>query len=246
MTTVGYGDKTPKSAAGRLFSVVWVLTGVTCFNLLASTLMHALYDAPVENHIHMVDRKVGTLGRVYDNSLVLGNGGILITSENTWSTEAEKFFGLLDGLKLGKIDGFLLDKITYRTFKDSLTNQAKESGRTKDVFSDVIVVTDIAHSGDDVAYGILVKNKLQYEVFAPTFQSNQLTAHHPAIPKSVPNFRNRGTTSPGIGLAKLLKGESITRSSNLSVFRSVLNINFPLFLIPIIVMVSFGILFELW
>ena len=35
MTTVGYGDKTPRSVAGRMFSVLWILAGIIVFNTLA-------------------------------------------------------------------------------------------------------------------------------------------------------------------------------------------------------------------
>ena len=34
MTTVGFGDKTPRSFAGRLYSVLWISIGVITYSLL--------------------------------------------------------------------------------------------------------------------------------------------------------------------------------------------------------------------
>uniref|UniRef100_A0A7M5WT19 Potassium channel domain-containing protein n=2 Tax=Clytia hemisphaerica TaxID=252671 RepID=A0A7M5WT19_9CNID len=38
MTTVGYGDKTPKSIPARLIAVVWILFGITLFNMYTASL----------------------------------------------------------------------------------------------------------------------------------------------------------------------------------------------------------------
>lgn len=42
MTTVGYGDKTPRSIPGRLFAVVWILMGITLFGILTGLLTSAI------------------------------------------------------------------------------------------------------------------------------------------------------------------------------------------------------------
>ena len=45
-----YGDKTPKSATARLFSVVWIITGVTMCSILTATLSSALTSVTIERY----------------------------------------------------------------------------------------------------------------------------------------------------------------------------------------------------
>ena len=37
MTTVGYGDKTPRTVAARIFAVFWILVGIVTFSILSGT-----------------------------------------------------------------------------------------------------------------------------------------------------------------------------------------------------------------
>lgn len=70
MTTVGYGDKTPKSVVGRLFTVVWILVGIIMFNILTGEVIRVIFETIPPDQASMIDQKVGTLGRMYDNSLI--------------------------------------------------------------------------------------------------------------------------------------------------------------------------------
>jgi len=49
MTTVGYGDKTPKTPLGRLVAVVWMLSSVALVSLLSASLVSRLTAERVEN-----------------------------------------------------------------------------------------------------------------------------------------------------------------------------------------------------
>eukprot|EP00111_Clytia_hemisphaerica_P013428 TCONS_00039419-protein len=42
MTTVGYGDRTPSTIFGRLFAVVWIMIGITIFNMFTATITTVL------------------------------------------------------------------------------------------------------------------------------------------------------------------------------------------------------------
>src|SRR6476619_8408848 len=39
MTTVGYGDKTPKTTAGRVIAVVWMLASVALVSILSTSIV---------------------------------------------------------------------------------------------------------------------------------------------------------------------------------------------------------------
>ena len=45
MTTVGYGDKTPKSISARLYSIVWIMIGIIGFGILTGQLTGEIVKA---------------------------------------------------------------------------------------------------------------------------------------------------------------------------------------------------------
>ena len=49
MTTVGYGDKTPKSMSGRVVAILWMLGSVVLVSLLSTSLISRLTAERVEN-----------------------------------------------------------------------------------------------------------------------------------------------------------------------------------------------------
>ncbi|XP_066917843.1 uncharacterized protein [Clytia hemisphaerica] len=49
MTTVGYGDKTPSTVFGRLFAILWILIGITLFNMFTAAIITGL-NAAIRQH----------------------------------------------------------------------------------------------------------------------------------------------------------------------------------------------------
>jgi ABC-type amino acid transport substrate-binding protein len=49
MTTVGYGDKTPKTPVGRFVAIVWMLSSVALVSLLSASLVSRLTAEQVES-----------------------------------------------------------------------------------------------------------------------------------------------------------------------------------------------------
>ena len=47
MTTVGYGDKSPKKLPGRIFAVLWVLIGITITSMYIGSLAGTIYSLQV-------------------------------------------------------------------------------------------------------------------------------------------------------------------------------------------------------
>eukprot|EP00794_Sanderia_malayensis_P019203 gene19203-21127_t len=61
MTTVGYGDKAPKSQIGRLFSVIWILTGVVLVALFTASITSAMTTALLSEKTKLDGKTVGAL-----------------------------------------------------------------------------------------------------------------------------------------------------------------------------------------
>ena len=175
MTTVGYGDKTPRSVAGRLFSVLWILAGIIVFNFLAGEMISVILQSKSPGDTTMANKKVGTLNRHYENSLVIRNGGILAAKQETEGlTDEQRFFATLEALKTGKINGFLIDKYTYRMFKDRYQHETRGDNSSVDYFLHKTMLTDVPNTGNDLSYGLLIKFQNRYNYFQPMFESNKL------------------------------------------------------------------------
>ena len=59
MTTVGYGDKSPKSIPARLFSIVWIFTGIVIFGIIAASLTTIVVEGSAEKPASMEGHRVG-------------------------------------------------------------------------------------------------------------------------------------------------------------------------------------------
>ncbi|XP_066910715.1 uncharacterized protein [Clytia hemisphaerica] len=65
MTTVGYGDRTPSSPAARIFAVLWILIGITIFNMYTAGLTSALSDQMMKKVTYdMHGKQIGVLTNV--------------------------------------------------------------------------------------------------------------------------------------------------------------------------------------
>ena len=61
MTTVGYGDKTPRSVAGRLFSVLWISIGIIAYGLLTGIVYSEVNEVNSPPPPKIQDARVGCL-----------------------------------------------------------------------------------------------------------------------------------------------------------------------------------------
>merc|ERR1711962_1046511 len=59
MTTVGYGDKAPKSFPARLFSVIWIIVGIISFSLVTAMLTSEITAANQDPPPSMEDARIG-------------------------------------------------------------------------------------------------------------------------------------------------------------------------------------------
>lgn len=60
MTTVGYGDRTPKSFFGRFFCILWIIFSIVIMSIL-SGYMNAVFSASTKKNFDMHGRKIGAV-----------------------------------------------------------------------------------------------------------------------------------------------------------------------------------------
>ena len=187
MTTVGYGDIAPKSIRARIFSILWILGGIILFSILSGKLTTVILEANTIQPRTMAGERVGVLrNRMYDDTLVAMNGGEsrivddlqgdYLKSDNHFdadveSSELEEFKALIGALQKGRLDGILLDKYTYWDMVDTLKNNQSDEAS---YILNHTMTTDVPQSGDEVSYGILIKNENQYLLFKQVFESNKM------------------------------------------------------------------------
>ena len=114
MTTVGYGDKTPKSIPGRIFSIVWVSIGIVACSLLTGMVYSEVTNVNSPPPPTMDGKKTGALlYRDYDHIMTVKNGGMVVQNEESETVDfTQDVVNLLSKLKRGDIDGFVLDETT--------------------------------------------------------------------------------------------------------------------------------------
>ena len=177
----------------------------------------------------MTEQRVGTLDRDYEKSLVVSHGGILFGANGVNDTSA--FYSLVKNLKRGKIDGFLLDKHTYRYFKQYALPHIEDRNLVE-FFSQGTMLTNIPHLGEDLSYGVLIKYERRYEYFKPMFESNKL-----AFQTNLSQFLNSEARDT-------LQEESEIYSTNIYMEALKDRFGFTYLLTPLGIIGLFGIAFE--
>ena len=109
MTTVGYGDKAPKSIAARIFSIIWIIVGITTFSLVTAMLTSQISTASKLPPPTMANKNVGVIRhRDYEAILIASQGGILVDIHPVNITEG--IHQLIHLMQSHEIDGFVLDR----------------------------------------------------------------------------------------------------------------------------------------
>jgi polar amino acid transport system substrate-binding protein len=57
MTTVGYGDKTPKTAAGRIIAILWMLASVALVSILSTSIVSRMTAERVVGGLRYLDER---------------------------------------------------------------------------------------------------------------------------------------------------------------------------------------------
>lgn len=172
MTTVGYGDKAPKSYLGKLFSVPWIFAGIAVTSTLSAALTTELINFRSLQNTEMDGKRVGVLKhRLHDAIIVSQHGGIVhtATKDKTVFAIAE----LIKSMQHNDIDGFLLNRNTFYYFNRRL--KAEKYKSVADSVSDVdILRTEKVLKGEKLSCGMLMKNSTDFHYFAKYFKYNKL------------------------------------------------------------------------
>lgn len=124
MTTVGYGDKSPKSVTGKLFRVIWIFTGIVLSGLMAASLTSEILKANTPPPPAMKGKKIGMIKhRDYEGYVIARHQGhkVEIDGPDLLSDTHQ----LIQRLKSNHIDGFLLDKLTFYYISNRISQKQK-------------------------------------------------------------------------------------------------------------------------
>ncbi|XP_047138621.1 uncharacterized protein LOC100210300 isoform X1 [Hydra vulgaris] len=101
MTTVGYGDIAPVSIPGRLFAVLWILTGLVLIAIFTGVVTTSLTIKAMSNDIILYNATLGALNN--SNEFIKGvmRNGIMKNYSN--------FDGLVTAMNRNEVNGILLD-----------------------------------------------------------------------------------------------------------------------------------------
>ena len=170
MTTVGYGDKAPRSLLGRMFAVVWILIGITICSIYVASLTTEIMDSQTSLIANLHGKMVGGLKyRLHDASLVAQYGGIL--HEIDFNDTAVGISELIKMMERSEIDGFLINRSTYYYFA-RVIKHAKYKHIGASINHINMVTTEVVCKGEQTVTGMLVKNVDDYQYFKRYFENN--------------------------------------------------------------------------
>lgn len=179
VSTVGYGDKIPKSYVTRLFCVFWIMLGIAMISIFTAMLSADVLEANQTKKIILNGVKVGVLKfRSYDANIATTKGGKVIESDGvTFQTD---ILQLAVMLRRREIQGMLLDRYTHRYACKLLQKEARENKNdnlrlSSEFFVNNTRVSEIGGEPASFWYGILVKHGTDFEFFHRVYADQRLT-----------------------------------------------------------------------
>ncbi|KAK2574126.1 Potassium voltage-gated channel subfamily F member 1 [Acropora cervicornis] len=114
ITTVGYGDKAPKSLLGRLFSVLWILIGLVVITMFTATVTSALTNTALPEFTNTLEgMKVGLLDKDFEAE---EEARYIGANPLSYQSVAD----LNAALSSEKVEGIFMERIqAYYYYKDS-------------------------------------------------------------------------------------------------------------------------------
>lgn len=175
MTTVGYGDKSPRSWPARIFSIFWILIGITICSMFTASLTTEITSAMTPKIPEIQGNKVGWLrGRLYEAMLIAQYGGTLYTiNDQDWYEGIRRLFKLVSD---GTVDGIVLDTYIFNLFKMTASNTSQRN-YDKSLHDNIVnktTHTEIFNKGEKLSFGMLVDHAKDNNYFRKYFIDNHL------------------------------------------------------------------------
>ncbi|XP_065060053.1 uncharacterized protein LOC135687428 [Rhopilema esculentum] len=115
MTTVGYGDKTPKSLVARFFGIVWITVGISLCGVFTASLTTGMTQSFIDEDLYLSDKRVGVLNKTnYEMNIAMREGAKV--------TGFSSYIELKNALINGQIDGILMDSLILKHYAEDLEN----------------------------------------------------------------------------------------------------------------------------
>jgi len=175
MTTVGFGDKVPRSYVGRTFAVMWVLIGIALCSLFTATLTTKVILAHAPSNPDITGKQVAVLkGRLHDMEAVAHYGGMVRIGSifHTMLGIDE----MIDMIENKTVTGFLIDKNTGHHFTSRIKESKYQHIETK------MKRIGLIRMGKDVedhrfSCGFMIREREDYELFKSYIDNNNLALH---------------------------------------------------------------------
>jgi polar amino acid transport system substrate-binding protein len=123
LTTVGYGDKAPKTTGGRIIALIWMFSGLVMISGFTAAIASALtvnqLDVGINSLNDLYDVRVGTVKTSSSEEFLQNNGLSYITTNS-----------IEDGIELikqNKIDAFVYDApiLKYSIKSQNISNEIR-------------------------------------------------------------------------------------------------------------------------
>ncbi|KAJ7336664.1 hypothetical protein OS493_011885 [Desmophyllum pertusum] len=171
MSTVGYGDKTPKSISGRLFAVVWIMIGITVCSILTATLSSALTSITVETYDLTTGKRIFLMKLIiYEYAICTVRNGVFVKIHLQIGAQKASF-AFKQAVNLG---ASVTDYENLQEAYDSLENE-KVEGILEEMFVGIMFVENkSSSSGISVAQVFEDKHRYGAVINEDGFSENVL------------------------------------------------------------------------
>ncbi|XP_057304187.1 uncharacterized protein LOC130641408 [Hydractinia symbiolongicarpus] len=152
MTTVGYGDIAPVGVPGRLFAVIWILTGLVIIAIFTGVITTSLTVTALSTNVKLYGTSVGAINNTAEYRM-----GVI---KNAEMTNYSNYDEMRASMNARKVEGCLIDSYVAAYHKDLF-----KKFRVNNIIS--------ANKAYGVVLGKELSKKYIYDAFAEYLEKNK-------------------------------------------------------------------------